>query len=177
MPDWEELERNYDFVVVDTGAGISERNQSFVKAAERVILILSPEPAALSDAYGTVKSCLKRGKRLDLFCLVNQVHSERQGPAIFGILEKLVQRFLSQEIRFLGSLPFSLDVIRAMRAQEGIGEALADSPFELALRAAIAEGPLAPALLDTTPATGGTYFMRRLDYWMNHPKRGRDGAT
>jgi flagellar biosynthesis protein FlhG len=72
---------NLDFIIVDTGAGIGEHTQSFLKAADEVVVITIPDPAAITDAYATIKLISKDRDRA--FLVMNQVRNQKEASTIF----------------------------------------------------------------------------------------------
>ena len=78
-----------DYVIIDTGAGIGENTQLFLKEADEVIVIVVPEPAAITDAYATVKVTSKHKSQINL--LFNMVKGEREASAIFNKINKVAQ--------------------------------------------------------------------------------------
>lgn len=94
-----------DFILIDAGAGQGENVQSLhLKRAESVI-VLTPEPTAIADAYSLIKLLILQ-KRVGRFkILVNQVADARQALQAYHRLEGVVRRFLGVEIEFLGHVP------------------------------------------------------------------------
>lgn len=76
-----------DFMIIDTGAGISEQVQLFLTAADEVIVITVPEPAAITDAYATIKVASK--EREKIFVVMNQVSSEKEANNIFEKISRV----------------------------------------------------------------------------------------
>jgi flagellar biosynthesis protein FlhG len=64
-----------DVMLIDTGAGIGEHTQLFLQSADDVIVVTVPDPAAITDAYATIKVTAKR--RHDMKMILNQVHSAK----------------------------------------------------------------------------------------------------
>jgi len=78
-----------DYVIIDTGAGIGENTQLFLKEADEVIVIVVPEPAAITDAYATVKVTSKHKSQINL--LFNMVKGNREANAIFNKIQKVAR--------------------------------------------------------------------------------------
>jgi len=78
-----------DYVIIDTGAGIGENTQLFLKEADEVIVIVVPEPAAITDAYATVKVTSKHKSQINL--LFNMVKGNREANAIFNKIQKVAK--------------------------------------------------------------------------------------
>lgn len=96
---------DYDTVVIDTGAGIGSTTVSFAGAADEVILVVTPDPTSLRDAYAMAKVLHRRFgvRRIDV--VANSVTSEVEAAAVFERLDAIVQQFLALELRYLGGVP------------------------------------------------------------------------
>ena len=80
---------NLDVMIIDTGAGIGEKTQVFLDIADDIIVVTVPDPAAITDAYATIKITSK--KRDNIGMILNQVTSEREALAIFGKIDKVAK--------------------------------------------------------------------------------------
>ncbi|MEE2827845.1 MAG: P-loop NTPase [Myxococcota bacterium] len=125
---------SYDALIVDTGAGVSRNPMLFASAADRVILITTPDPTALKDAYHAIKTLYERYRtdRIDL--VVNMVQGARDGKRVYGQLTSVVDRFLPVEVRLLGVLPYDDRVVRAVRACEPTSHAYPSAAYSHAVR-------------------------------------------
>ena len=72
---------NLDLMIIDTGAGISEQIQLFLEASDMIIVVTTPDPSAITDAYATIKISQKLNKNIGL--ITNQVQNSKEGLAIF----------------------------------------------------------------------------------------------
>ncbi len=99
------LEKENDVILIDTGAGISRNVLSFVGAAEEFIIITTPEPTALTDAYGMLKILSENGFVTRASVVVNFVRDLAQGQEIFNRLEKVLGRYVpNMEVNYLGGI-------------------------------------------------------------------------
>jgi flagellar biosynthesis protein FlhG len=78
-----------DVMIIDTGAGIGDKTQLFLNIADDIIVVTVPDPAAITDAYATIKMTSK--KRDNIGMILNQVTSEREALAIFGKIDKVAR--------------------------------------------------------------------------------------
>jgi flagellar biosynthesis protein FlhG len=78
-----------DVMIIDTGAGIGEHIQMFLNAADDVIVVTVPDPAAITDAYATIKTVATL--RNDIGLIMNQVKNEKEAEAIFDKIHKVAQ--------------------------------------------------------------------------------------
>ncbi|SHE94042.1 flagellar biosynthesis protein FlhG [Caldanaerobius fijiensis DSM 17918] len=107
-----------DYVIVDTGAGISEMVRKFVCAADEPILVVTPEPTSITDGYALIKSIRGiNGNKVFSF-IVNRVESPREGQQIAEKLSGVVERFLSMDIKNLGYILDDKSVVKSIKAQE-----------------------------------------------------------
>lgn len=115
----EEL-HGYDILIIDTGAGIGDNVIRFILAAERTVIVTTPEPTSLTDAYGIVKTVLARretrGKTLKL--LVNCVVSGAQARDVAARLNSVTSRFLHEGLDCIGSIPCDPLIQKSIMAQK-----------------------------------------------------------
>ena len=115
----EELDGEVDILLVDTGAGISRSVISFLMAADEIILLTTPEPPAIADAYGVIKALTKRDwdKEKKINLVVNRVDSDTEGQISARKLEMAASKFLNYNLSTLGYLPIDPKVSQAVKNQ------------------------------------------------------------
>lgn len=94
-----------DFIIVDTGAGIGEHTQTFLKAADEVVVVTVPDPAAITDAYATIKLISK--DRDNVFVILNQVKNQKEADLIFDKIIKVASTNIPNKnftIQMLGKM-------------------------------------------------------------------------
>ena len=93
-----------DIIIIDTGAGISNNVLSFVAAADEVYVITTPEPTAITDAYGMIKIIATELplSELNMKLIVNRVHSADEGKRISERIINIAAQFLNYKIEYLG---------------------------------------------------------------------------
>jgi flagellar biosynthesis protein FlhG len=114
------LEDRFDVVFVDCGAGIGDNVLFFAGAAQEALLVCSPEPTSLTDAYAAVKVLSQSGGVENFAVVVNQVPTEAHGREVFDRLAGVTARFLQARLRFLGALPRDENLQRALMAQRPV---------------------------------------------------------
>jgi flagellar biosynthesis protein FlhG len=118
-----ELESQTDIILIDTGAGISPNVLSFTRAADHVLIVTTPEPTAITDAYAVVK-VISRGstglaardggdRRLSL--LVNQAKNQLESRVVFERIAKVARQFLNVNVLDAGYVPADENVPQAVR--------------------------------------------------------------
>lgn len=119
-----ELDDYADVIIVDTGAGISDTVLEFVAASEEVLLVATPEPTSITDAYALLKTLNKkasyRPEKTVVKMIANQVHGNRDAKELFEKLGLVVSKFLDIEVEYLGSVPYDHNMQKAIMKQSPI---------------------------------------------------------
>jgi len=107
-----------DVMIIDTGAGIGEHIQMFLNAADDVVVVTVPDPAAITDAYATIKTIATL--RSDINVIMNQVKSEKESRAIFDKIKKVAQVNIGSDLslRLLGKINNDTKVSSAIKKRE-----------------------------------------------------------
>ena len=127
------LADRFDLVLIDSGAGIGDNVLFFVGVAQEIVLVVTPEPTSLVDAYAAVKVLSQQMGLKDFGVVVNSVVDEMAARDVFQKLVGLADRFLSVRIRHLGYVTRDENVHRAVMAQRPITELFAMAPASRAL--------------------------------------------
>jgi flagellar biosynthesis protein FlhG len=98
------LRARTDFVLVDTGAGISKNVLGFVSAAEEILLVITPEPTSLTDAYSLLKVLAKFKVHSEARLVVNRARDEQEACRAAQKLQVVCGRFLDFNLGFLGAI-------------------------------------------------------------------------
>lgn len=112
------LGKTADFILVDTGAGINNSVLSFIDAASEIILVTTPEPTSITDAYAVLKNIVLNDKEKIIRVLINRVENNEEGLAVFNKLNTVSQRFLNISLQRLGYLYDDVLVSRSVKAQK-----------------------------------------------------------
>lgn len=121
------LEKLADILLIDTGAGMNSTVLNFVKAADDVILLTTPEPTALTDAYALLKALRQDPDGLAVNVVINRVKREADARATFERLEIAVEKFLNGSLALLGWVYEDPLVSQAVMLQEPVGLAYPES--------------------------------------------------
>ena len=111
------LESSTEILLIDTGAGISRNVLAFANLADEVIVVLTPEPTSLADAYGLVKLLFQTRTATNISLIVNRALSHGDATNTGDKFIAIAERFLGAKIRFLGYLPDDPLVSQAVRKQ------------------------------------------------------------
>jgi flagellar biosynthesis protein FlhG len=111
------LEGYADIILFDTGAGLSKESQRCHLAADEIILVTTPEPTAITDAYSVVKILNHQDSNLQVRLVVNRVQNSKDGIAIANRVRMVTKQFLAKEIDVLGFLPNDSIVFQSVLEQ------------------------------------------------------------
>ncbi len=128
---------DFDAVVIDAGPGLESVVRVATMRATRCMILTVPEPAALTDAYATIKIVNAQVADLPVDVLVNRVSSEREGAETFERLAAAAARFLHRELRYLGALWEDESIRRAVRVPGDLTRGLRPGPNDDALSAVL----------------------------------------
>ena len=106
-----------DFILIDTGAGISRNVLNFVTAADEVIIITTPEPTAMTDAYAMMKAYAGQKGDALLRLVVNRVVDRDEGQMVVDKLMRVSERFLDVSIDNLGYVYEDRNLVKAVKKQ------------------------------------------------------------
>ena len=115
------LDSYADFILIDTGAGISSGVTDFVLAAREVILVVSPDPTSITDAYAVLKIIRTQNSGCSVKMIANMVESPQEAEDILERLNTAADKFLGTKIKSLGFLKDPA-VSRAIRMQTPFGQ-------------------------------------------------------
>ncbi len=115
-----QLSRDLDFMMIDTAAGISENVVRFLLASPNVILITSPEPPAIVDAYAVTKVLLKKEPTKRIKLVVNSVNGFKEAEMVYTQINSAVKRFLNKDIDFYGYLFYDEQLKECVSNQQAV---------------------------------------------------------
>lgn len=144
-----------DILLIDTAAGISANVMYFNAAAQEVIVVVSPEPTSLTDAYALMKIMSMRYSRRRFNLLVNMAVDEEEGLDIYRQLKSVSDRFLEIDMRYLGYILRDDNVTKCVRKQKVISQHL---PSSLASQCFVTLSRRVCEFPRLSPGEGGTHF-------------------
>lgn len=133
------LAPRYDVVLLDTGAGISDVVLFSVSLANEVLIVATPEPTSLTDAYAAIKVLSTQQKRHNMRLVVNQAARPGDGRAITGQLQQVLNRFVTtvsgQPMRLIhmGDIPADKAVREAVMRRQLLLQSMPGCPASLAI--------------------------------------------
>jgi flagellar biosynthesis protein FlhG len=111
------LDKLYDVILIDTGAGLSRNVMSFIQAADEVILVTTPEPTAITDAYAVVKMISRKDRHKTVKVIVNKAETQREANDVLNKLTLVSERFLAFKLQKLGYILYDDYVTKAVKQQ------------------------------------------------------------
>ena len=139
----EKLKPRFDFILLDTGAGISDVVLFAVSLASEVLVVATPEPTSLTDAYATIKVLATQQDRSLIKLIVNQTARAGEGRAIRGQLQQVIDRYVlpalptdaTLKLELLGEVLSDTAVREAVLKRQLIVEAMPGCPASVAIGA------------------------------------------
>ena len=108
----------YDYILIDTGAGIGQNVISFTTYATDVMLLITPDPTSITDAFGLVKSLISLDKNKKISFIVNRIKNEQEGNKVVKRITEISKKFLGIEPKNLGFLFYDEEIEKSIRKQK-----------------------------------------------------------
>ncbi len=125
------LDNMYDIVIIDTGAGITDSVMEFVMVSPEVLLVITPEPTSITDAYSLLKVLRRKDAFNPLYKTIsivsNRVDNELEGREIYNKINTVSTKFLNTNLRYFGSVMYDKSVSSAVVAQKPVTVAFPNS--------------------------------------------------
>ncbi|NNE66270.1 MAG: P-loop NTPase [Pyrinomonadaceae bacterium] len=129
-----DLEESIDYLLIDTAAGVADNVMGMLSAAGDVIIIATPEPTSIVDAYATIKVILQKAESKPIHIVVNNVVGVGDAEQVFEQIDQVVRKFLNHRVKFLGMIPTDPNLPEAVREQTPIVRYAPQSPASRAIR-------------------------------------------
>lgn len=115
-----EIDSFLDVLIIDTAAGIADSVVSYCRASQEVVVVVTDEPASMTDAYALIK-VLSREHNLTKFnLLANMTRTEKHGKDLYDKFSNVCEKFLDVRIEYLGTVPFDHDLREAIQKQSPV---------------------------------------------------------
>ncbi|SER55416.1 P-loop NTPase [Lachnobacterium bovis] len=122
----EDLNEMADYIIIDTGAGISSQVVEFLKFSPEVLLVTTPDPSSIADSYSLLKALYKNPGYIKghtkIHVVANKVTSKEEGNGVYSKLSSIVTNFLEEEIDFYGMIPDDIQLEKAVKQQKIVSE-------------------------------------------------------
>lgn len=154
------LVQNYDLILLDTGAGIGPNVLGFCAAADDVLVVTTPEPTAVTDAYGLIKSLVRTDEATRVNLLVNMARDPHEARGVHQRIGAVCRRFLGLSIHDAGYVLYDPKVPQAIRYRKLLTLQEPDSPAGACLTR------LAHRIDREATDQRGHSFFRRMASWL-----------
>lgn len=119
-----ELDGLADFIIIDTGAGIADNVLEFVAASEEVLLVATPEPTSITDAYALLKALNRKADfsqgNTAIKMIANRVKNPEDGKNLYENMNTVVGKFLNLSLQYMGAVPQDDQISKAVMKQKPI---------------------------------------------------------
>jgi len=122
------LDEHLDYLFIDTGAGIHSNVLRFNASAGEVLIIATPEPTSITDAYALMKLLALKYNIQEFTLLANMVTSDKEGQEVYNRLAHVCQHFLNVTLNYLGCVPQDPHLRQSVRQQQPLLELFPASP-------------------------------------------------
>lgn len=122
------LESDTDVLLFDTSAGLENRVMAFAKFADEVVVVTTPDPASLTDAYATIKTIFRQKPKAVVKIVVNMAIDATEANGVFGVLETITKDFLKKSIGFAGFVRMDTAVSVCSRQRKPFALSTKDTP-------------------------------------------------
>jgi len=128
-----------DIIIIDTGAGISDAVIDMVLASSEVLLVTTPEPTSITDAYALLKTINKtpgfNAEDTRIRMIGNRTLNMSDGYDLYNKLNSVVERFLNMKMEYLGAVPFDVNLTKAVMRQQPVSIAYPNTPAVKSIKA------------------------------------------
>lgn len=128
------MDERLDFLLIDTAAGIGENVSGILAAASETIVVVTPDPTSIVDAYATIKVVLRRSPKKPISVVVNNIVGIGDAEQVYQSINAAVHGFLDHHLNFLGMIPHDSQVQEAIRKQVPVVKFASSSPASRAIR-------------------------------------------
>lgn len=112
------IEKDYDYILVDTGAGVANSVLSFLLGSDKIVLVITSDPASIADAYAVIKIIKKNDLDIPILLIPNIMPSHESGDSLYKRLNLMIRRFLKSEIEYAGTVLKDELVARSVKTQK-----------------------------------------------------------
>ncbi|WP_341877205.1 MinD/ParA family protein [Defluviitalea saccharophila] len=161
------LDKMADIILIDTGAGLTDAVLCFSRAADEIILVTTPEPTSITDAYALVKTLSAQNKESipNIKLIVNRVDDDEEGKEIYFKLKQVSKRFLDVDIEELGYIPYDRALVKSVKLQEPVSLSFPKSEVSRAFESI--SNKIANIDTENKEGLGFTSFVKRLMNFFN----------
>jgi len=156
----EDMSVHFDYLLIDTSAGIDSDVMYFNSASSEVVCLINPEPTSITDAYALIKILSRSYGEKSISILTNNAASEREALGAFKRLARAVERFLHVQLRYIGYIPSDDSVRGAIQEQRALLEVYPSSAAARAITSLA--NKIDAEFLDRKVKGGMQFFFKQL---------------
>ena len=123
-----------DILLIDTGAGISKKVTSFIKSSEEIVVVTTPEPTSMADAYAVIKISSTNYKKENISIFVNMAKNQQEAETTYNNLNKICKKFLNKEFKNSGYCLLDKNLTVAVKQQRAIAELYPNYNFTISMK-------------------------------------------
>ncbi|RLD16530.1 MinD/ParA family protein [candidate division KSB1 bacterium] len=111
------FEHTYDYIIIDTGAGIAMNVLSFLLGADKISVVITPDPASITDAYAVIKVVKSVDKNIPIFLTANMVNHPEEGEVLYKKMNLMAHKFLNSHVLYGGAIVKDDIIARSVKQQ------------------------------------------------------------
>ncbi|MED5016907.1 MinD/ParA family protein [Paenibacillus chibensis] len=163
----ESIASEMDFIIFDTGAGLSKANFNFIQSADECLIVTTPEPTSITDAYALIKVVSGQEQDTSFRLIVNRAGDEKEAVQTADKIMMAAQRFLNVQISMLGYISDDNHVVQAVKKQVPFSTAFPNCMAARDVQRIAQHYLLVPASREPSASTGIKGFMQK---WLRRTK-------
>lgn len=163
----ESIASEMDFIIFDTGAGLSKANFNFIQSADECLIVTTPEPTSITDAYALIKVVSGQEQDTSFRLIVNRAGDEKEAVQTADKIMMAAQRFLNVQISMLGYISDDNHVVQAVKKQVPFSTAFPNCMATRDVQRIAQHYLLVPASREPGASTGIKGFMQK---WLRRTK-------
>lgn len=132
--DLNSLIKDVDILLIDTGAGISKKVTLFLKGADEIIVVVTPEPTSIADAYAMIKILTLNYKKENLKLFVNMAKNEQEANAVYENINRICEKFLKKTVNNMGYAIYDKNLPITVKRQKAIVQLSPNSNFSISMK-------------------------------------------
>jgi flagellar biosynthesis protein FlhG len=156
------LSESADALIIDTGAGIGRNVLSFTSTADHVVVVTTPEPTAITDAYAVMKVLVRCGTAGRISVMVNMAKSREEAKQVHERIASVARQFLKTDVAFSGYVLTDPAVQQAVRKRAPFAQLFPNSPATQCIQA---WAHRIDHHVEFSPPTKSGFFTRLASWW------------
>lgn len=117
LRDLQDIAGSYDIVLLDVAAGVGDEVLAFARNADRTLLVVTPDPSSITDAYAVIKLLKVRHNKANCELVINQAGNDMEGRQTYEKMRMAAERFLNLAVPLVGVVPYDRNYAHAVRTQ------------------------------------------------------------